>query len=551
MRQDRARRAKRRFTCSFTVRGQSYRGITLNLSMTGLFVQTDTTVPPGSPIELHLMGAGLAPDVHITGVVARRRAVPQTLATVIRRGIGVRITAAPVEYGLMFQDALLAAPIKREKRGSPRVGSERNARPDAPIAPLEPPVRTDPLPAVTPVPTPSPPPPPPRDTKARDLVRPDVLLMDDGSLEDVYELLQEIGVDGLRIRTAGGSSPQAWVRPHRLLLTSASLALSFPWPMSCEEDGFIGIAVSNDHSQTLAAHMARLGFRYLVSRPIHPQALRILLRQVFYRGGEKRRTPRFAFDSEIVWRSGMRRHAGQLVEISAEGCLILTDCTDLRRHSPLKITIPFAAAGQRSLTLKGRVVRSSRIELPEGGLGQALAVGFWRASSRAQRGLSALLQRCAEGHIQAPRMRAALQAAPGSRVEDLAMEPDGSELTDTVDELFARDDLAEVEGEAKAETSLLGSELSITGMRVGPESALKPGQCVALELYEGSYHEPMVLQAEVCSEDDVEGFLLRFVAPTPADSARIASMMNAPPTVRSLDGDGRRIVPGRIRPSQD
>jgi hypothetical protein len=131
------------------------------------------------------------------------------------------------------------------------------------------------------------------------------------------------------------------------------------------------------------------------------------------------------------------------------------------------------------------------------------------------------------------------------------MEREGSELTDTVDELFAREDLAEVEGEAKAEASLLGSELSITGMRVGPESALKPGQCVALELYEGSYHEPMVLQAEVCSEDDEEGFLLRFVAPTPADSARIASMMNAPPTVRSLDGDGRRIVPGRIRPSQD
>jgi len=554
MRRDRAKRAKRRFTCLFRVNGQSYRGITLNLSRTGLFVQTDTTVPPGSRIELELMGAGLAPDVRVSGVVARRRAVPQTLATVIRRGIGVRITEAPVEYGLMFQDERLAAPIRSTvvEGSSPGrslvVGSDTKTEGETPAdadsQPLDPESGLAAPAAATPVARPEPPPPRPPE---RDLDRPDVLLMDDGTLDDLYSLLREIGVDGLRIRTSRGSSPHAWIRPRRLLITSAPLALSFPWPMSCEEDGFVGIAVADDRSQTLSSKMARLGFRYLVRRPIHPQALRILLRQVLYNGSEKRRNPRYAFDAEVAWRTGVRRHPGRLVEISMESCLIVTDCTALRRHTALKITLPASAIGGHTLTLKGRVVRAARIELPDGGLGQAVAVGFWGLSSRVRTRLAALLQRCAEGHLQPPRAPHLPQDSPTPGGGPAAASPTTVDRPEEADALFAPEKCFHEDEPEKDEGSVLGSELSITGMRVREGSQLCPGQLYAVEIYEGSYHEPMVLNAEVCAEDDEEGFLLRFVAPTARDGERIAGAMKGPPAVQSLGEVGRRVVPGRMR----
>lgn len=108
----RPKRSKRRFPCEFVANEQRYRGIVLDVSRVGLFVQTDATIPPGTTLSLDLIGAGNVPDQKIRGVVARRRMVPAPLANAIRRGIGVRILAAPREWGLTFQSELLDAPIR-------------------------------------------------------------------------------------------------------------------------------------------------------------------------------------------------------------------------------------------------------------------------------------------------------------------------------------------------------------------------------------------------------------------------------------------------------
>src|SRR5262245_66347356 len=79
-------RVKRRFVCEFLAEGQRYRGIVVELSRGGLFIQTDSTIDPGCEIELRLAGAGAVPDLEIRALVVRRREVPAPPATEIGRG---------------------------------------------------------------------------------------------------------------------------------------------------------------------------------------------------------------------------------------------------------------------------------------------------------------------------------------------------------------------------------------------------------------------------------------------------------------------------------
>jgi len=68
----RSDRIKRRVTCELLVDGRRYRGIVLDLSETGVFVQTEATPTPGAPLRLRFHAAdGTAFEVEAS--VARRQ----------------------------------------------------------------------------------------------------------------------------------------------------------------------------------------------------------------------------------------------------------------------------------------------------------------------------------------------------------------------------------------------------------------------------------------------------------------------------------------------
>src|SRR5262245_23298186 len=93
----RAERVKRRVTCELLVDGRSYRGIVLDLSATGVFVQTEATPPPGVRLRLRFH----APDrteFEVEASVARRQVVPPQLASVVRGGLGLRVARPPEAY---------------------------------------------------------------------------------------------------------------------------------------------------------------------------------------------------------------------------------------------------------------------------------------------------------------------------------------------------------------------------------------------------------------------------------------------------------------------
>lgn len=130
----RSERIKRRVTCELALEGRRYRGIVLDLSETGVFVQTEATPAPGSRVRLRFHDAdGAAFEVDAS--VARRQVAPPQLASVVRGGLGLRVHAPPPPYLELLARAGEAAPPR--PAGVGRAGN--GAVPAAPRPPAEPP----------------------------------------------------------------------------------------------------------------------------------------------------------------------------------------------------------------------------------------------------------------------------------------------------------------------------------------------------------------------------------------------------------------------------
>lgn len=533
--------------------GQRYRGFIVELSRSGLFVQTDATTTPGKQVELHLAAAGVVPDMTLRGVVVRRRMVSSMLASVVRRGIAVEILDAPREYGLACGSALLDAPIRGSWAGVERVAGPLEAGLQRPAAgaphprsevraPEAPPLARSPglPPSAAPTPTPA--------AEAPQTPRPDVVLLDDGTLGDVDAMLRELGTDvsRLSLETARAAHPFQW--PTRLFITTARIACTLQLPEAPEDDAGASIAVAEDESQTLSTMMRRLGFQYLVHRPIHPEALRLLLRKLLYRGAEHRRTERHAFGTEVSWRSGWARHRGILVEISSTGCRMLADRPP-PPGSRVRIEIEPETSGRRPLSLRGRILRRDAVAAPAPDARHALAVGFDPLPARLQRRLDALLDRLARGPATletraagpAPASAPAVPPKPAIEVETPAAAPRRGERRRAARARLDREVVA-LDGDAmRALHALVGRDLSPGGMRIDPCPDLALGQRVRIALYEPSSASPVVLDAEIVRDDGGAGLGLRFVDLPPDVATRLVGIVAALPALERLRPEAQRI----------
>ena len=96
-------RTKKRLSCTLTVNGQRYSGIVLDVSATGLFVQTGATPKPGTQVALVLQLTS-GDSLPLRATVARRRNVPTHLKSIAQGGIGLCLEGAPEEYFSLIED---------------------------------------------------------------------------------------------------------------------------------------------------------------------------------------------------------------------------------------------------------------------------------------------------------------------------------------------------------------------------------------------------------------------------------------------------------------
>ncbi len=584
-------RIKRRIPCDFEYEGHAYNGIVVDLSPDGLFLQTDTAIEPGSELELRLRSERFA-ELNVRGRVVRRRFTPAVLASMIRRGVGLRLTSAPPAYfemlGLAGEMAPAPAPVWSEvedweaelagescagpvaidiQLGSALVeppapalaAPEARERSEAwsfeaaaaPAAPdPKPEASLDEVDAWESLPSEPAPLAPAWTPEA--LCRADALLIDEGELDDVHAMLESLGADPVRHRTVDTRGFTGWEQPPRLVVASARSAMRLSVGPNVEAQGIVTIAVVDSESQTLFGILRRQGFRYLVRRPVHPEALRLLLLRALFRGRDRRDAPRVPFGCEIALRFGLRRRPATLLELSRTGCRVLTR-EWLEPGDRLGVRIPSQVTGNRPLTLAGRAVRCERRRSVQPEQRVALALRFDRLGDAARMALEALIAAHSLGPTPLPRSAAparptAHAPARGVRTPELASGAAPPAALASHERrrgrraAHRREVLALDPGLQRVRHALLGIDLSASGLRVEPHPELALGDRVQLGIYDAACAAPLMVGAEVVRDDGARGLLLRFRPLDAAAASEIERIVAHAPQIESSAGEGRGLV---------
>lgn len=93
-----APRRKKRMTCELRFDGRKAGGIVIDVSESGLFVQTAAKPPLNSVIDVRLSPGGGCRDLDLRARVARTRRVDPRLARIQGSGIGLQVLDAPPEF---------------------------------------------------------------------------------------------------------------------------------------------------------------------------------------------------------------------------------------------------------------------------------------------------------------------------------------------------------------------------------------------------------------------------------------------------------------------
>ena len=113
-----AKRHRWRLACEIVSDGRSQRAIVLDMSQTGVFVQTGTRLPPGADVEVRVLLTDAAEPISLRAKVARNKQVPPQLTSVARGGVGLKIIDAPAAYY-----ATIAALEGTDTAGQPNVSA--------------------------------------------------------------------------------------------------------------------------------------------------------------------------------------------------------------------------------------------------------------------------------------------------------------------------------------------------------------------------------------------------------------------------------------------
>jgi hypothetical protein len=116
-------RYRKRVPCRLQVAGSAHSGMVLNVSRTGMFVQTTAGAGPGHAVHLDLVADGPT-ALSVDARVIWRRVVPPHLRTVSTGGMGVKIQYASDAYfgfvaGLASTLPVEAAEVPRSVAAAP------------------------------------------------------------------------------------------------------------------------------------------------------------------------------------------------------------------------------------------------------------------------------------------------------------------------------------------------------------------------------------------------------------------------------------------------
>ncbi len=411
------------------------------------------------------------------------------------------------------------------------------------------------------------------------------LLLHDGELRDIRELMEELG---LRFRERRGSaSHEDRTRSWDLVVGTPRRLLELDWSPAGQVPR--RIAVVERDSKTLRSVIQRAEIDLVVRRPVHPASLRLLLLHTLYQGPEKRRAQRVTIGSRVMVRLGWRRRPAVLADLSLSGCRLL--CAESpAENRKLKIALPEEITGGKPLTLTGSVLRCTDAELP-GVI--AIAVSFAQRSKRETRRLSEVIVAHVSGPAQLaernnpvpvdpPAISSAASLPPPepTRIEPSEDRPLPTTSTplpppDDEPDLAAReshgasarsnDDGLHDTSERRSETRhvydrhvialgieatrvLIGRDISMGGMRVDPNPNVSIGDQIQLAIHVRARKQPLVADATVARDDGHNGMVLHFQKLSTEAEQYLKQMIDFLPIlmIRDESGEGTGIFISEI-----
>jgi hypothetical protein len=223
-----------------------------------------------------------------------------------------------------------------------------------------------------------------------------VLLLDDGELDDVQEMLESMQIPFGRVR--GSSIASGMPGPTDLLIATPRRIDAVRDFRDDHPEGSapVRIVVAREDSNSLREQLRSVGFDYLVRRPVHSEALRLLVLNALYAGEERRTEPRVPMGFEITFKSGFIPRQGTLADLSSRGCRLLTRYP-LETGKRLRIRIPEAVGAAEPLVLRARVIRGHFHErLGTKGL-YSIAVMFEKLSNESRKELEWIIEERSKG----------------------------------------------------------------------------------------------------------------------------------------------------------
>lgn len=404
---------------------------------------------------------------------------------------------------------------------------------------------------------------------------PSVLLLDDGELDDIQSILEEVGVPCARVR--GGAIVQGTPPPQDLLISTPRRIDAVKQVATDAESPVVRVVVVNEDSTTLRKQLRSCGFDYLVRRPVHPEALRLLVLRCLYRGEERRREPRVAVGFEVGFRTGLKSRRAVLADLSMRGCRLVSEAPiDAGRR--IRVNVPEALETGDPVSISGRVLRVDRPKEKDRAHLYSAAVLFDAPSQDARDAVELLIEDLALGpatlrRTLAPAGRAAADASgpepeaaagPAPTAEAAGAEParegepsDPGEAIDVDVQLDPgpgpappvagsdavrdrRDGRRAVYSQTvpafgkRALRVLVGRDLSVGGMRIEPLPGLALGDRLHLAIYGEPGEAPFLVWGTVTRDDGDSGMALTFDALDPAVGDRLERLVGNLPSVESL-----------------
>jgi hypothetical protein len=383
---------------------------------------------------------------------------------------------------------------------------------------------------------------------------PSVLLLDDGELDPVQSLLEELGCSFVRVR--GGGLDDEPPCPRELIIATARRAIAHLRPIderladeideldpvsdSKPEWTPTRIAVVREDSWQLRAQLRLLGFDFLVRLPIHPKALRVLLLRTLSNGPERRRSARFPVGASASVHSQKRSREVLLREISRHGCQLVSNSSDSLGHQ-VQLEISSEITQGPAICLPGNVVRQVKETRADKTTQFVTALEFDALPAPGKAGLERLLTHYSNGLSHPEITHDWDQLTDAGKPDEEQEEPD-VERRSTPRKSYGQE---VVHGQDVHRQSLIGKDLSLGGMRIEPRSGLEPGDTLRLAFFAAGTEEPFTISARVTRHEPNHGTALQFDPMSAELEAMLEQLITGLPPVEALQ-DGESEAMGAV-----